>query len=361
MSQGDPTFVGCVDSVKGSTVTVRLRDRIPTLIMIGGQSYRVGQIGAFLRIPLGYNQLYGVCTLVGAAAAPLSQEIGGNSGHRWIAMSLFGESVGNVFQRGVSQYPTIDDEVHLVTDHDMRIIYGSADKKSTIIVGSIAGASGIAGRLQLGYLVSRHCVIVGSTGAGKSNMVAVLLESIASAGYPSARALVIDPHGEYTTAVGGLGQVFRINADESKGERDFYVPFWALPFEELKKICFGDMQPASESAIRDEITELKKSASEHLTTKPPETAITADSPIPFSIRKLWFDLDDFERQTFNELQGQGLCELEQQGDAETLKPNAYPKPGLGSQPPNKNPSPRRIERQLDLLRSRLQDSRFSFL
>jgi hypothetical protein len=361
VSEGEPTFVGLVDSVKGSVVTVRLRDQIPTLIMVDGQSYRVGQVGAFFRIPLGYNQLYAVCTLVGAAAAPQSQEVGSSSGHRWMAMTLFGESVGNLFERGVSQYPTIDNEVHLVTEQDMRIIYGNVDEKNTITVGNIAAASGIAGRLKLGYLITRHCSIVGSTGAGKSNMVAVLLESIASAGYPSARALVIDPHGEYTTAIGEVGYVFRINADKSKGQRELYVPFWALPFEELRKICLGDMQPASESAIRDEITERKKLAAKHLSNQPPETVITADSPIPFSIKKLWFDLDDFERQTFKKQQGQDRCEPGKKGDAETLMPNIYPKPGLGSQAPFKNPSPHRIERQLDLLRSRLQDTNFNFL
>lgn len=361
MSERDPTFVGRVDSVKGSVVTVRLRDEVPTLIMIAGQSYRVGQIGVFLRIPLGYNQLYAICTLVGAAAAPQSAETIVHPGQRWIAMTLFGESVGDIFQRGVSQYPTIDDEVHLVTERDMRVIYGSVDEKSTITVGSIAAASGIPGRLQLGYLITRHCAVVGSTGAGKSNLVSVLLEAIASEDYPSARALVIDPHGEYATALANLGYVFRIKADESKGERPLYVPFWALPFEELKKISLGEMQPASESAVRDEITERKKAAAEHLVNRPPDTAITADSPIAFSIKKLWFDLDDFERRTFKKIGGQDLCKVTQEGDFETLKSNEYPKPGLGSQAPFKNPSPRRIEKQLDLLKSRLQDSRFSFL
>lgn len=361
MSEAEPTFIGRVDSVKGSVVTVRLKDKVPTLMMIEGESYRVGQIGGFLRIPLGYTQLYAVCTLVGSVAAPQSEEGSVQRGHRWMAMALFGESVGDVFQRGVSQYPTIDDEVHLVTEHDMRVIYGSADEDNTITVGNIAAACGIAGRLQLGSLVTRHCAVVGSTGAGKSNLVAVLLEALASKDYPSARALVIDPHGEYAGAIGNVGYVFKVKPDESKKESPLYVPFWALPFEELRKIALGEMQPAPESAVRDEIGERKRAAAQHLTRRPPDTAITADSPIAFSIKKLWFDLDDFERQTFDKRGGEKLCKVVQEGDAGTLKPNEYPTAGLGSTAPFKNPSPLRIEKQLDLLRSRLQDSRFSFL
>ena len=65
-----PTFIGRVASVRGGVVRVRLQGLPTTLIMVGGESYRVGQIGAFLRIPLGYTHLYAVCTQVGADAAP---------------------------------------------------------------------------------------------------------------------------------------------------------------------------------------------------------------------------------------------------------------------------------------------------
>ena len=49
---------------------VRLMGLPTTLVLVEGESYRVGQLGAFLRVPLGYTSLYGVCTQVGADAAP---------------------------------------------------------------------------------------------------------------------------------------------------------------------------------------------------------------------------------------------------------------------------------------------------
>ena len=217
MNQGDPTLIGYVNSVKGGVITIRLDDDLPTFMMVDGRSYRVGQVGAFLRIPLGYTQLYAVCTLVGAAAAPASDESNVPPGHRWLSATLFGESISGVFERGVSQYPTIDDEVHLVTPQDMRVIYGSTKEERAITVGHVAAASGISGDLDLGRLVTRHCAVVGSTGSGKSNLLAVLLEAIATQGFPSARVLVLDPHGEYASAVGQYGRVFRVKADTAKG------------------------------------------------------------------------------------------------------------------------------------------------
>ena len=137
MSLSDPTFIGQVASVTGGIVRVRLREDMPTtLVMIEGESYRVGQIGAFFRIALGYTQLYAVCTQVGADAAPsnsLEADSGSAletptterlAGYRWMAVTLFGESIGSQFERGVGQYPTVGDEVHIVTNEDLQVIYG---------------------------------------------------------------------------------------------------------------------------------------------------------------------------------------------------------------------------------------------
>ena len=361
MNQGAPTLIGQVDSVKGGVVTIHLHDDVPTFMMVDGRSYRVGQVGAFLRIPLGYTQLYGVCTLVGAAAVPKSDELNIAPGHRWLSVTLFGESIGGVFERGVSQYPTIEDEVHLVTPEDMRVIYGSTKEERAITVGHIAAASGISGKLDLGRLVTRHSAVVGSTGSGKSNLVAVLVEAIATQGFPAARVMIIDPHGEYPSAVGQYSRVFRIKPDVEKGELPLYVPYWALPYEELQTIAMGQMQPGAETAVRDQVTALKKAAAKHLVTEPPDTVITADSPIPFSLKKLWFDLDDFERQTFQNNERTLLSDKIKDGDPENLIPNQYPAPNPGFQAPFANPRPRNIAKQLELMRSRLQDSNFAFL
>lgn len=358
MTRTIPTLVGHVNSVKGGIVTIRLNDETPTLVMVSGQSYRVGQVGGFLRIPLGYTQLYAVCTLVGAAAMPVRDEESVAPNHRWLSATLFGESIGGVFERGVSQYPTIEDEVHLVTSEDMRVIYGSAKEEGVITVGSIAASTGIDGQLDLGKLVTRHSAVVGSTGSGKSNLLAVLLEAIATQGFPSARALVIDPHGEYGTAVGEYGRVLRIDAE--KDEEKLYVPFWALPFDEFQAIALGEMQPATVTAIRDEVTARKRSAATHLGAQPPDSAITADSPIPFSANQLWFDLRDYEDRTFKS-DRKTPSDKTKAGVAEQLVANEYPPASPANNEPYANQAKRNIGKQLDLMRSRLQDSSYAFL
>lgn len=369
MAFTDPTYIGQIASVTGGVIRVRLRQDMPTtLVLVDGESYRVGQIGGFFRIPLGYRQLYAVCDQVGADAAPQthgaeqsdSDDQRAMSGFRWLTAVLFGESVGHVFERGVSEYPTIGDEVHFVTLRDLEVIYGARTTSATVVVGHIAASSGIVAGLNVDGLLSRHCAIFGSTGSGKSNLVSVITQAISGGQFPAARILLVDPHGEYSTVGNRNIKTFACKAsDQSNLLR---VPFWALPFDELKAIALGDMQQAHEATIRDMILERKREAAKYLAKPPAPEALTADSPVPFSLKKLWFDLDDFERQTFKTVSKiKTLTNIVDPGDPEKLKSNKYEPYQPGSIEPSMNQERRHIHRQLDLLRSQLRDEQYRFL
>ena len=120
--------------------------------VIDGVVYRIGQIGSFVKIPLGYAQLYGIVTEVGTTAIPeaifelAKTEPSLIQGKRWLKAVLVGEQVGNRFERGVMQSPTAGDVVHLVSVDDLKIIYGvDRDKNDTssIIIGNISATSKI--------------------------------------------------------------------------------------------------------------------------------------------------------------------------------------------------------------------------
>ena len=66
-----PTYLGTVQDVQGATVHVELdKDTISGLVFIDGHGYRVGQVGSFIRIPIGFIDLFGIVTQVGAGAVP---------------------------------------------------------------------------------------------------------------------------------------------------------------------------------------------------------------------------------------------------------------------------------------------------
>ena len=78
------------------------------------------------------------------------------SGYRWMTIVLFGEGLAGQFERGVGQYPTVGDEVHIVTNADLKVIYGwSKGMAGAISVGTVAATSGIPANINIGSLVSR--------------------------------------------------------------------------------------------------------------------------------------------------------------------------------------------------------------
>ena len=353
------TLIGRVQSVTGKIVTVRLQRGQTSLVMVEGESHRIGQVGSMVRIPLGYTHLYGICSQVGAAAIPNSvlSEPGKEIDSRWMTVTLFGEAIGDEFERGVSQYPTIDDEVHIATTAELAVIYNETSA-AALDIGHLAAARSIPATLDLASLVSRHSVVVGSTGAGKSNLVAVLLESIAEQGYTSARVLVIDPHGEFADAVGENGVVFSASPAAAHHQQ-LYVPYWALPFEEFVAATMGELSPQNSEDIRDMVRRRRQDAATHLTTAPEPGYITADTPIPFSAKGLWFDLNDFEIRTYDDMMLTTPAVVTT-GDPETLTPSEYLPYEPGSKAPFKGTS-RMISRQLDMMRHRIRDTRFAFL
>lgn len=241
------TEIGDIVSINGNSISVQMLDKNRSnMPIIDGVVYRIGQIGSFLKIPLGYASLYGIVTQVGASAIPeglkeiiLKEGYDKFQNRQWLSMVLVGEQIGQKFERGVSQSPTTGDKVHLVTVNDMEVIYGGFDEKTSVTIGNISAAESLRAKLDLNKLVSRHCAILGSTGSGKSNAVVVLLSAMANMGFNSSRILVVDPHGEYNDALKKISRVYKINANID--ENELYVPFWALPFKELMSTFSGNL------------------------------------------------------------------------------------------------------------------------
>ena len=366
MTATDPTYLGHVSAVAGSTITVKLAESLSSgLAMIDGHTYRVGQVGSFVRIPLGYQDLYGVVAEIGAAAAPQSvavADVDGQDTGRWMRVELAGEATGDHFERGLSQHPNVDDAVHLVTQKDLRRIYGGAEEEQ-IEIGTLSSAENIVVRLSLDALVTRHSAIVGSTGSGKSTTVASLLRSVVrtaeNVATSGARILLLDVHGEYSAALGDLAKTF--SAAPSPGEEPLFVPYWALEARELLDFVAGGLSDNHLIAFTDKIQELKESrlGAGALPGLDPQS-LTVDSPVPFSLKKLWYDLIDFETATFTGPQRDQPA-LEAAGDAATLTPPHYRPHAMGTAGPFLNQAAKGIRRQLNLLRSRLLDRRYDFI
>ena len=380
--RSDPTLIGTVQDVAGTSVSVSLvRDTATGLSFYKGDSYRIGQVGSFVRIPLGYTSLFGVVSQAGAGAAPKTEDDVHPWGNQWLKVQLVGErGRAGKFERGVSQHPTINDAVHIVTEDDLREIYGPGDPVDFVTVGHLASAESIPALVNINKLVTRHSAVVGTTGAGKSTTVAGLLTALSEPNrYPSARIVVLDIHGEYAKALADRSAVFRVSTDANaeRGEKPLQIPFWALSFNELVKLSFGDLSDEAMSAVADTIVALKR---ESLENQPREgiasARLTVDSPVPFCIHRLWFDLHQREHRTIIPKPGGAEEEVEpayvldaarnpvQVGHAMSIIPPLYrtvKTTGPANERVNWGKDAINIRQQLAVLGSKLRDPQFAFL
>ncbi len=295
--QNEETFLGEVQDVKGTTVSISLsKNSLNGFIYIDGKGYRAGQIGSFVRIPIGFSDLFGLVSQVGASAKPENKTEPLDQNNRWMTIQLIGEGSRNgAFQRGLSQYPTIGDEVHLVSEKELKRIYGQTDKPYFVKIGHISNADSIPALIDINKLVTRHSAIVGTTGSGKSTTVASIMNALSdSSRYPSARIIMLDLHGEYGRALRDRSNILKINPDKlgKFPEEPLCIPFWALNFEELCEICFGEFSNEKDkNLVLERIHTMKlESLEKYPKLGASADSIGPDSPIPFSIHKLWHEL-----------------------------------------------------------------------
>ncbi|WP_061223378.1 ATP-binding protein [Leptospira weilii] len=291
------TYLGTVQDVNGTTVSVLLTEESLTdFIYIDGQGYRIGQIGSFVRIPIGFIDLFGIISQVGASSIPGGQSEVQSHGSRWMTIQLIGESQRNgIFQRGISQYPTLGDEIHLVSEKELYRIYGQPNKPFFVRLGHISNAESIPALVDINKLITRHSAIVGTTGSGKSTTVASIITALSNQMlYSSARILILDIHGEYGNALFDRANIYKINASSNAKfkENELQIPFWALNFDELCEICFGEF---NDEKSRNIVLERIQSAKANSLTKNSKKGVTldtlsVDSPIPFNIHYLWYQL-----------------------------------------------------------------------
>jgi hypothetical protein len=281
--------VGRVMSIGGSHAVIGLT--------AGGRATDREQatVGKFMGLMNGASVIIGLITEIGEQAAVVS----GGQAYRSVArLDLIGEirndSGKTLFQRGVANYPSIGDSAIMMSEEDLRLIYGGADADHAHI-GDLQQNPNIGVNIDIDNLVSRHFALLGATGVGKSSGVAIILQKILES-RPNLRIFLVDPHNEYSRCFGDKAQVLN--------PRNLRLPFWLFNFEETVDAFFGGRPGVDEEVeILSEVIPLAKAAylqyravgSERAITKkrdPRNVGFTADTPVPYRIEDLINLLDE---------------------------------------------------------------------
>lgn len=331
------------------------------IVVLEGRNYRIGQVGSFVKIPLGYNHLYGVIS-ESNESSKLDNDLGVSKERKWIKVELVGESIGNIFDRGISEYPSIGDQVHFVVDNDLKTIFKKTSK-SHFQIGRLSSSEGIEVSLDLDKLISRHSAILGSTGSGKSTSTASLLRSMVirenEKTLPSARVLLIDIHGEYSSALKDIAKIFSVLPSANS---QLHIPYWCVSPDKLLKFLCNNPNESQKSLFLDKTTEDKRLAVIKNGIKNIDlTKVTSSTPLPYRIKKIWYDLCHEDAVNWQDLNMTAAAYVHDgKGDFSSLIGPKFLPPGTGNALPKKGGTGS-MKKQLDMMKSRLLDSQYSFL
>src|SRR5918996_799301 len=146
------------------------------------------------------------------------------------------DAATGAFQRGVSRYPPLGAAVTTVTLRDLAKVY-ARPRTSNVHIGRLRHNQKVPAFVVTDSLLGKHFAVLGTTGAGKSCAVTVILRSIL-AEHPKGHVVLLDPHNEYASAFADMAELLNPS--------NLQLPYWLLNFEEILHILVG-VEPGEQS------------------------------------------------------------------------------------------------------------------
>ena len=179
------------------------------------------------------------------------------------------------FRRGITSYPAPGAKVFPVSGDDMKQMF-AADERANIEIGTVYPTTDVRGALYVDALLGKHFALLGSTGTGKSTSAALIMHRICDLS-PEGHIVMIDPHGEYSAAFKGVGELFNVE--------NLAMPYWLMNFEEHCEVLIttsgSERQRDSDILAKCLLQARAKNRAAEGMTK-----LTVDSPIPYALSDL---------------------------------------------------------------------------
>jgi uncharacterized protein len=179
------------------------------------------------------------------------------------------------FKRGITSYPIPGNRVFPVTGGDLQQMF-AAHERPHIQIGTVYPTRDVRGALYIDALLGKHFALLGSTGTGKSTAAALIMHRICEQA-PEGHIVMIDPHGEYSAAFKGYGELFNVD--------NLAMPYWLMNFEEHCEV-FVTASGAERQRDCDILAKCLLAARAKNRAAEGLTKLTVDSPIPYTLTDL---------------------------------------------------------------------------
>jgi hypothetical protein len=179
------------------------------------------------------------------------------------------------FRRGVTRYPVPGTPLYAMTSADLKQVY-AADARPHIEIGMVYPTSDTRGALYVDALLGKHFALLGSTGTGKSTAAALILHRICDM-MPDGHIVMIDPHGEYSSAFAQNGELFDVG--------NLAMPYWLMNFEEHCEV-FLTSHGADRQTDAEILAKCLLAARLKGKLALGNARVTVDTPIPYMLSDL---------------------------------------------------------------------------
>jgi DNA helicase HerA-like ATPase len=240
------------------------------------------EIGTLVKMRTRVSTVYGMVT---GLRVPLPGLDRSDQDLKVVELELAGETVHTAdggaapFRRGVSAYPALDEAVYSASMEDLMRVY-ARPSVATACIGTIHQDPGVPAYILTNELLGKHFSIVGTTGSGKSCVVATILGAVIERN-PHAHVMLLDPHNEYASAFGNLASVLS-PAD------GLYLPYWLFNFEEILEIVGFGEQPEQAKILHEAIVAAKQPYFSRIGL---DKHGTVETPAPYRLSDVYHFLD----------------------------------------------------------------------
>lgn len=216
------------------------------------------------------------------------------------------------FDRGSLLLPVPTEHAFLVDKNTLDKMF-SADGEHNFPLGKLSMNKSIDLMINGNGFFSKHIAVVGSTGSGKSCTVASMLQNVVgisqnknkSKGEQNNSHIVIfDIHDEYSAA-------FTLDHDElftlSRLDIDsLQLPYWLMNSEELESMFIE----SNEANSHNQVSQFKHAVTLNKEKHNPDIPeVTYDTPVYFSIKEVYYFIENLNREVIGRLAGEDKPKL----------------------------------------------------
>ena len=170
--------IGIIYSISSSSAIAFMDDSVVSMERtLGGKTYRIGQIGTFVAIPVGTTSVIGMIARLQlsrqtqSAGSSQSEMADIVKAKKEMEIQLVGSVLNGRFEKGIASFPPIRDHVFMTDDSDITSLF-STFAQFGFAIGDISGYLGERQYIDPNKFFGKHVALLGSTGSGKSTAVA---------------------------------------------------------------------------------------------------------------------------------------------------------------------------------------------